>query len=236
MTGDQHRIDGRVRMRAVAALAVDRDLDPVGGGHRRPRGDADAPRRETGPVVQREHLLGREALEEAVLDHRLRAGVALLARLEDQVRGAVEIARLVQVARRGEQHRRVTVVTAAVHPPVVARLVRERVLFLHRQRVHVGAEADRATARRAAAGHHGDDARATDADVVLDAERREPIGDDLRRPVLLEAQLWMHVEIATQRREFGVPAANVGDGTHGATALNARPRARRATADRPHST
>ena len=88
-----------------------------------------------------------KALEEAVLDHRLGAGVALLARLEDEVRGAVEVARLVQVARGGEQHRRVAVVAAAVHPAVVARLVRELVLLLHRQRVHVGAQADRAAAR-----------------------------------------------------------------------------------------
>ena len=77
--------------------AVDRDLDAVGGGHRRARRDADAcPGGSAGPVVQREHLLGGKALEEAVLDHRLRTGVALLARLEDQVRGAVEVARLVR--------------------------------------------------------------------------------------------------------------------------------------------
>jgi len=67
--------------------------------------------------VQGEHALRGEALEEAVLDHRLGAGVSLLARLEDEVRGAVEIARLVQVARGREQHRRVPVVPAAVHRP-----------------------------------------------------------------------------------------------------------------------
>ena len=85
-----------------------------------------------------------KALEQAVVDHRLRAGVAFLARLEDQVRDAVEVARLVQVARGRKQHRRVAVVAAAVHAPVVARAVRDVVFLLHRQRIHVGAQADRA--------------------------------------------------------------------------------------------
>ena len=87
---DQHRIDRGVRMRAVAALAVDGDLDAVGGRHRRPRRDADASRRQARPVVERVDLLGGKALEEAVGDHLLRAGVAFLARLEDEIRGAVE--------------------------------------------------------------------------------------------------------------------------------------------------
>ena len=34
---DEHGIDRGVRMGAVAAAAVDRDLDAVGGRHRRPR-------------------------------------------------------------------------------------------------------------------------------------------------------------------------------------------------------
>jgi hypothetical protein len=105
------------------------------------------PGRQSGPVVQRVHLLGGKAREEAVLDHRFRAGVALLARLEDEIRGAVEVARLVQVPGGGEQHGRMPVVAAAVHPAVVARLVGELVLLLHRQRVHVGAQADGAAAR-----------------------------------------------------------------------------------------
>ena len=142
-----------------------------------------------GQLCEREHLLGRKALEEAVLDHRLRARVALLARLEDEVGGAVEIARLVQVARGGEQHRRVPVVAAAVHPAVVARLVRELVLLLHRQRVHVGAQADGAAARVGPAAHDRDDARLADAGVMLDAERGEALADDLRGAVLLEAEL-----------------------------------------------
>ena len=118
--GDQHRIDGDVRMRAVAAAAVDQDLDPVGGRHRGPGRDADPPRRQCRPVMQRKHALGRKALEQTVVDHRLGAGVAFLAGLEDQVGDAVEVARLVQIAGGRQQHRRVAVVAAAVHASVVA--------------------------------------------------------------------------------------------------------------------
>ena len=65
-----------------------------GGGHRRAGGDADPARGQPRPVVQGVHLLGRETLEEAVLDHGLGTGVPLLARLEDAIDGAVEVARL----------------------------------------------------------------------------------------------------------------------------------------------
>ena len=68
--------------------------------------------------------------------------------------------------------------------------------------------ARRPTARAArigAAAHDRDDARLADAGVMLDAERGEPLADDLRGAVLLEAELRMHVEVAAHRREFGVP-------------------------------
>ena len=48
---------------------------------------------ELGPVVHAEDLLARELLEQPVLDHRLGAAAALLGRLEDEVHGAVEVAR-----------------------------------------------------------------------------------------------------------------------------------------------
>jgi hypothetical protein len=50
----------------------------------------------------------------------------------------------------------------------------------------------------AAAPDDRDDSGLADAGVMLDAERFEAVGDDLRGPVLLEAQLGMHVEIAAQ--------------------------------------
>ena len=43
-----------------------------------------------------------------------------------------------------------------------------------------------------------DDAGLADPRVMLDAERREPLADDLRGPVLLEAELRVHVQVAAQ--------------------------------------
>jgi hypothetical protein len=165
--------------------------------------------------VQRVHLVDRKAIEEPVLDHRLRPGVALLARLEDQVRGAVEVARLGEIARGCEQHRRVAVVAAAVHAAVIGGAVRELVLLVHRQRIHVGAQADRLAAVVAASDHDRHDARAPDTRVVLDAERGKLLADDVGSAVLFEAELRMHVEIAAHRGVLGLPAFDVVDGVHG---------------------
>ncbi len=209
---DEHGIDRHVRMRAMTPASVDRDLDAVGRSHRRARRDADAPGRQTGPVVQREHLVRRETHEESIVDHGFRTGVALLPRLEDEVRRAVEIARLVQVTRSREQHRRVSIVAAAVHPAVVTRFVRELVFLLHRQRVHVGTQADGTAAGVRPAANHRNDTGLADSGVVLDSECRESFADDFRGSVLLEAQLRMHVQVAAHGREFGVPAGDVPNG------------------------
>src|SRR5512143_734835 len=89
--------------------------------------------------------------------------------------------------------------------------MREAVLLLHRQRVHVGAQADRTSAPRVAAGYDCDHARSSDSSVVLDAQRAQLLGDDLRRAVLVETELRMHVQVAPQRGELGVPALDVLD-------------------------
>ena len=116
MPGHEDRIDGQMRMRAVAAAALDMDLDAIGRGHHRPRTHGDLSRRKSRPVVQRVDLVGGKALEQAVVDHRLAAGKAFFAGLEDQVDGAVEVAHAGQIGCGPEQHRRVPVVSAAVHP------------------------------------------------------------------------------------------------------------------------
>ena len=90
--GHHHRIDREVGMRAMSALACDFDRDAVGRGHHRAAIDAHGARRHPRPVVHRIHRLDREAIEQPVLDHHPRAGEAFLARLEDQHRGAVEVA------------------------------------------------------------------------------------------------------------------------------------------------
>ena len=158
--------------------------------------------------MKREHALGRKAHEQAVVDHRLRAGVTFLARLEDQVGDAVEIARGVEVTRSREQHCRVSVMAAAMHAPVVARAPGGAGFLLHRQRVHVGPQRDTAAARVAAPGNDGDDTGAPDAGVMLDAERAQVIADEASGAMLLEAQLGVCVQVAADLDQFVGPAAN----------------------------
>ena len=84
----------------------------------------------------------REPLHQAVLDHRLAAGAALLRRLEDHDRGAGEIAGLGEIARGAEQHRGMAVMAAGMHLAGHGRLVGHVGRLLDRQRVHVGAQPD----------------------------------------------------------------------------------------------
>ena len=91
-----------------------------------------------------------EALEEAILDHGLGAGVALLARLEheqDTPGDLVAVGR--QEAGGRHEHRRVRVVPAGVHDVVGARLEFEVRVLGHRQGVHVAAQQHRSPATRA---------------------------------------------------------------------------------------
>jgi hypothetical protein len=83
-------------------------------------------------------------LEQAVLDHAPGAGAAFFGRLENQVDRAIKVAMTRQIVGCTQQHRRMTVMTARMHLAGVARRMVKCVEFLHRQRIHVGAQADRA--------------------------------------------------------------------------------------------
>ena len=141
--GDDHRIDAGLRPRAVRALAGDVDVEEGAARHHRARADGELADVEARPVVHAEDRVAREPLEQPVLDHRLGAADALLGGLEDEIHGAVEIARRGEVPGGAQQHRGVAVVAAGMHAALVRRAVIEGVRFLHRQRVHVGAQADR---------------------------------------------------------------------------------------------
>ncbi len=117
------------------------------------------------------------------------------------------------------------VMAAAVHAAFVARLVREVVLLLHRQRVHVRAQSDRLAAGVRLARNDGNQPRLADAGVMLDAQGRKLFLHDARGAFLLEAELGMGVEITTNGSEFVVI------GTYGFSWIHvAQSRARRAGA------
>ena len=110
-----------------------------------------------------------------------------------------KLLRLGEVAGGAEQHRRVPVVAAGVHLAGVPRLVGQVGRFLDRQGVHVGAQADGWAVARL---QHADDARLADVALHRAAELGELGGDELRRAVLLEAQLGMGVQVPPPRRHL----------------------------------
>jgi hypothetical protein len=174
------------------------------------------PGRQLRPVVQGVDLVHREAVEQALADHHAPAAAVLLGGLEDHVHGAVEVARLGEVARRAEQHRRVSVVPAGVHAAGMPRGVRLVGGLVHGQAVEVGAQADRPAAARVAAGDHADEPGPREAAMHLDAERGEVPGHDVGRAPFLEGDLGMHVDVAAHGDQLVVEAADVRDGiAHG---------------------
>ena len=198
-SGRHDRVAAQMRHGGVAAGAGQLDRsnssEAAMAGPRTWRRCRSAPR----PVVQAEHLLGREALEQAVVDHHPAAATALLGRLEDQVDGAVEVAGLGQVAGGTQQHGGVPVMAAGVHPAGPARPMRESVGLLDRQGIHIGAQADRGAA--APAHDHRHHAGAADAGVdLVEAEGAQLLGHERRGLALLEAELRPLVQVAPPRR------------------------------------
>jgi len=80
-----------MRMRGVAALAGDAQVPAVGRSQQRAGLGGDHAERQAGLVVDGEHRIAGEFLEQAVVDHRLTAATALFGRLEDEVHGALEV-------------------------------------------------------------------------------------------------------------------------------------------------
>ena len=79
--------------------------------------------------------------------------------------------------------------------------MRKGIALLHRQRIHVGAQADRA--RAAAGAQHPDDAGAPDPAMRFDAERLEPGGNELGGAVLGKGQLRVGVDVLAEGGKMG---------------------------------
>src|SRR3546814_15689603 len=95
-----------------------------------------------------------------------------------------------------QEHGGVAVMAACVHAPGVLRAVGRVPLLVHRQRVHVGAQADAATAA-AVAVQHTDDAGAGNAAMHLDAPRLQFLRHLGGGAVLLELDLRVGVEVSS---------------------------------------
>src|SRR3954466_1925472 len=107
---------GSMQSYARAAWPPPPSMVMVGCGHHGTGPESKEPDRDARHVVHAIDLLDAEALHEAVLDHCVTASAALLGRLEDQHRRAVEVARLSEVLSGPEQHGGVAVMTTGMHP------------------------------------------------------------------------------------------------------------------------
>lgn len=111
--------------------------------------------------------------------------------------------------RGGQQDRCVAVVTARVHGLRDGARVRQAGGLLDRQRVHVGAQAERAIRRAAPQlAHH---AGAADTRRHVIAPLGELAGDQFRGARFSEAQFGMRVDVVANRNEFVLGLAQFGE-------------------------
>ncbi len=165
------------------------------------------------PVVHAVDGVAGEAFEQPVLQHLQRAADALFGRLEDEVDGAVEVPRFRQVLGRAQQHRGVAVMAAGVHLAGVLAGVRQVRRFQDRQRVHVGAQADRCLP--VAVAQDADDACLADAAMDLDPPFLQLAGHQVGGAVLFQAELGVRVDVAADGGQFVLVGAGAVDGVHG---------------------
>ena len=184
-----------MRVRGVATLAGDADVPAVGGGQQRAALGDDVAERDAGLVVDGEHRIAGEFVEQAVLDHLGRPAAALFGRLEDKVHGALEVALFAQDLGGAQQHGGVAVMAAGMHPAEILRAVLEIVGFVHRQAVHVGAQSNRL--QRIALAQSSHQAGLAQPARHFEAPLRKLGGDDVGGPVFLVGQLGMGVDVTT---------------------------------------
>ncbi|MNF99035.1 hypothetical protein D3C84_819200 [compost metagenome] len=190
----------------------------VGRGAHGPRLADEHAHRKPRHVVQGVDRIAGKALEQAVFDHPPGAAQGFLGGLEDQVEGAVELARLGQVAGSAEQDGGMAVMAAGVHLAGIAAGVGHAAFFLDRQGVHVRADADAAVATAVLEGT--DDARAADTLEDLITPLAQVAGHQLAGDVLLETELGVLVDPSPNLREFILPGQYLWDQLHGLPLLS----------------
>jgi hypothetical protein len=148
-------------------------------------------------VLTEDHVRLREPVEEAVVDHRLRARRGLLRGLEHRHQRPVP-----PLARGGElscspcEPGDVHVVTARVHDTLGLARVVEAGLLLHRQRVHVCAQHHR---RTVAVSKQTDDTPLPHTDRHVQSGSLQPLRRQCGRTLLLHRQLRMSMYVLVER-------------------------------------
>ena len=201
-------------LRGVAADTLDDDVPAVARRHRGAGPEPELIHRHAGHVVDAEHRIAGKLVEQPVLHHGARAGVAaFLGRLEDEHHRAIKITMRRQILRGAQQHRRVPIVAAAVHAPADRGLVGKPVVLRHRQRIHVGAQADGLAAAAGAQNAHYTGFPQPRVDFQSPAA--QTLGHQVGSARFLKRQFGMGMDIAPQRSQVPVYAFDFGNGFHG---------------------
>src|SRR5215469_13133960 len=195
-------------------LAVNLDLQVVGGSHYWTWPRRKLPNRQAGKIVHAKDFLDAETRDQSVLDHGERAGAALLRRLENDDRSARKIARLGEIFGGAEQHGHMAVMAAGMHFAGNGRFVRQAGFFLQRQRIHIGAQPDHLVAGFAPANdaHHPGPPDAGNDFVA--AEALELFGHRTGGAMHIEAQFRMGMEIPPPLLDLVVQVSDAVDDRH----------------------
>ena len=117
-----------------------------------------------------------------------------------------------QRPRRAEQHGRMAIMAAGVHPPLIAGAVRHTGTLLDMQRVEIGAQADGVAA--AAVTEHADDPGLRQSSVHFEPERFEPFGDERGGRRLFECGFGVGVDMVPPFLHLGDDRGNFGRDVH----------------------
>ena len=126
--------------------------------------------------------------------------------------GAAEIAGLGKVFGSAEQHSGVAVMAAGVHLAGNGGAERQVRHLLHRQRIHVGAQAEGTVA--GAVAQRADDAGLADLASDVQAPGFELARDDVGGAVFLKAEFGMSMEVMTNGLQLGLVTADRVDDRH----------------------
>ena len=209
----QHRVNGLVRVRTVTALACHLDGDAVGSSHHGAGVQANGARAHLRPVVHSIHRLHRKTVKQTVVNHGLGAGITLFTGLKNQHRRTVKLPSFGQVAGRPDQHRCVSVVTAAMHQTLLVRTPGKVVVLCHGQGIHIGPQPHHACRVSAALStHHGHNTRLPDAGMNFiyptDLER---LHHPRRGVHLFKPQLRVRMQVAAKSSQLGVKRGDVSE-------------------------
>ena len=200
----------------MPAAAVQRDLDAVRRGERRPGGGGQVPGRQGRDVLTECDVHLRNPCRQPVGHHPRGPVDGLLGGLEQRdKRSAPMLLGVSHQLRRTQQTRHMHVVPARVRDAVVGARVRQAGVLGERQGVHVGAQQHTRAVAVAQHAHHPGTADTADH---LEAGRRQPVGGLARCAVLLVGQLGVAVQVPV---EVLLPTADLigacEDGGYGIT-------------------